>query len=280
LGLNGNMAEFNPEDEPEVRLAKASADLAASNLRRAKDLISRKVISTESFDQTQTEYELALQRYRQSKLLIQQAFAACQTAMTKLAILEKAVDDTTIRAPFDGWVAEKLVSVGEQISSGMQATKVVTLVRIDPLRLSLTVPQQDIGRIRQGQPVQFHVDSYPDRTFTASVRFIAPVVTSDTRSMVVEALAPNPDGLLRPGLFATAELELRDQALAVYAPSHAVQKTGEVGHVFVVRDGAAHEQIVALGAEEKGKVEILSGLTGKEILVVNPATVHDGDKVR
>jgi len=263
-----------------VRLAKASADLAASNLRRAKDLISRKVISTESFDQTQTEYELALQRYRQSKLLIQQAFAACQTAMTKLAILEKAVDDTTIRAPFDGWVAEKLVSVGEQISSGMQATKVVTLVRIDPLRLSLTVPQQSIGFVHPGQTVTFQVDSFPDRKFEAKVRYIAPVVTNDTRSMMVEAVVENPDGELCPGIFATAELELKKQKPGVFAPLRAVLKTGEVDRVFVVRDGIARDQVVALGAEEKGKVEIRSGLTGKEILVANPELVRDGDKVR
>ncbi len=158
--------------------------------------------------QTQTEYELATQRYRQSLFQIKQAYQVCRTAQIKLAILAKAVDDTTIRAPFDGWVAEKLVAVGEQISSGMQATKVVTLVRIDPLRLSLTVPQQDIGRMRPGQTVRFRVDSFPDRVFEARVRFIAPVVANDTRSMVVEAVAPNPDGALRPGVFATAELEL------------------------------------------------------------------------
>ena len=76
-----------------------------------------------------------LQRYRQALFQIRQVYQLCRTAQIKLAILEKAVADTTIRAPFDGWVAEKLVAVGEQISSGMQATKVVTLVRIDPLRL-------------------------------------------------------------------------------------------------------------------------------------------------
>ncbi len=183
-------------------------------------------------------------------------------------------------APFDGWVAEKLVAVGEQICSGMQATKVVTLVRINPLRLLLTVPQQDIGRIQPGQAVRFHVDSFPDRVFEAQVRLIAPVVTSDTRSMMVEAMAKNPDGALRPGLFATAELELKDQATAVLAPLEAVQRMGEVARVFVVRDGAAREQVVALGEQSGGKVEIRSGLTGKEILVAHPELVHDGDKVQ
>jgi RND family efflux transporter MFP subunit len=279
LGLDENTENFNAEDEPEVRLAKAAADLAASNLRRAKDMFAKKVISTEAFDQTQTEHELAVQRYRQALFQIKQAYQYCRTAQIKLAILKKAVDDTTIRAPFDGWVAEKLVAVGEQISAGMQATKVVTLVRIDPLRLLLTVPQQDIGRILPRQTVRFHVDSFPDRTFEAQVRFIAPVVTSDTRSMMVEAMAKNPEGVLRPGLFATAELELKDQALAVYSPSRAVERTGEVGRVFVVRDGVAREQIVALGDEIGGKMEIRAGLKGNETLVARPELVHDGDPV-
>jgi membrane fusion protein, multidrug efflux system len=280
LGLEGDLSHFIPEDEPEVRVAKASADLAASNLRRAEDLHVKKVISTEAFDQTQTEFELANQRYRQSLLQIRQVYQLCRTAQIKLAILEKAVADTTIRAPFDGWVAEKLVAVGEQISSGMQATKVVTLVRIDPLRLSLTVPQQSIGSIQPGQKVRFQVDSYPDRTFEGKVRYIAPVVTNDTRSMVVEALVSNPNGTLCPGLFATAELQLKEKGAEVFVPLSAVQKIGEVARVYVVRNGMACEQVVALGEAEQQRVAIKSGLTGEERLVARPELVHDGDAVR
>jgi len=280
LGLEGDLSEFNPENQPEVRLAKAAADLAAANLRRAQELYEKKVVSAESFDQTKTEHELAVQRYQQALLLIKQAFRACQTAEAKLAILRKAVDDTTIRAPFDGWVAEKHVAVGEQISSGMQATKVVTLVRIDPLRLSLTVPQQDVGRIEPGQTVRFRVDSYPDRMFEARVRFIAPVVMNDTRSMVVEAVAPNPNHELRPGMFVTAELELPRKQPCVLAPVSAVQRTGEVGRVYVVRDGVARAQIVALGESDGRRVEIRSGLAGGEMLVAQPDKVRDGDKVQ
>ena len=241
-------------------------------------MYAKKVISTEAFDQTQTDYELAAQRYRQALFQIKQAYAACRTAQIKLGILKKAVDDTTIRAPFAGWVAEKLVAVGEQVNSGMQSTKVVTLVRIDPLRLSLTVPQQEISRIEPGQTVRFHVDSFPDRTFEAKVRFIAPVVTNDTRSMVVEAVAPNPEGVLRPGLFATAELELQKQETAVFAPLGAVERMGEVARVFVVRDGVAREQVVALGEERRGRWKSAPAQR-QEILVARHEAVHDGDRV-
>jgi RND family efflux transporter MFP subunit len=278
LGLDdGDTSNFKPEDEPEVRLAKASADLAKSNLRRSKELIHKKVISTEAFDQTQTEYELALQRYRQALFQIKQAYQTCNTATAKLKILEKAVDDTTIRAPFDGWVAARLVSVGEQITSGPQSTKVVTLVRVNPLRLSLTVSQQDIARIQMGQTVRFHADCFPNRVFEARVKFITPVVSNDTRSMVVEAVVPNDNLELRPGVFATAELELPSQRTAVFAPSSAVQKAEDVARVFVVRDGAIREQVVGLGEVRGDKVEIRTGLSGRELLAAHPDRVHDGD---
>ena len=278
LGLNGNIENFDPEDQPEVRLAKASADLAATNLKRAKELIGKKVISDEAYDQAETEYELAHQRYRQALFLIKQAYATCRTAMAKLAILEKVVADTTIRAPFDGWVAEKLVAVGEQINSGAQATKVITLVRIDPLRVLLTVPQQDVASVKPGQQALFHVDSFPDRTFEAQVQFIAPVV-NDTRSMIVEALASNPDAVLRPGMFVTAEVQLGNERPSIYAPASAVRKDGEVGRVFIVRDGVARERVVALGERKGDKIEIRSGLTGNEMLVANPYRVKDGEGI-
>ena len=282
LGHRRRHAEkFNPEDEPEVRLAKASADLAASNLRRAKDLFAKKVISTEAFDQTQTEYELASQRYRQALFQIKQAYQACKTAQIKLAILEKAVADTTIRAPFDGWVAEKLVAVGEQISSGMQATKVVTLVRIDPLRLSLTVPQQDIGCDSAGPD-----GAVPRRQLSRShVRGHGAVhrAGGDQRHAVdgrrgrgAESGRRAAAGAVRHGGVGAC----RSSEPGVFVPLGAVQKMGEVARVFVVRDGVAREQVVALGEVEQGKVEIRSGLTGKEILVARPELVHDGDAVR
>ncbi len=280
LGFQQDDDSFDVENQPEVRLAKASLDLATANLKRTEELFAKKVISAEAIDQGRTESELALQRYRQTLHQMRQTYQSYRTALAKLAILEKAVADTTIRAPFDGWVAEKLLTVGEQVTAGFMNTALVTLVRVDPLRLSLTVPQQDIGHIRQGQTVRFQVDAFPGQTFTATVQYITPVVTNDTRSMVVEAVVPNPDGQLRPGLFATAQLELSDRKPEIYAPRTAVQKTGEVARVFVVRNGTAREQVVSLGAVKEDRIEIQSGLGGDERLVARPELVRDGDAIR
>ena len=158
--------------------------------------------------------------------------------------------------------------------------ELVTLVRIDPLRLSLTVPQQEIARVRAGQTVTFQTDAFPAKTFTGTVRYITPEVTSDNRSLCIEAIVRNPDAVLRPGLFVTAELQLERQRTEIRVPRAAVCNRGDVATVFVVRDGIAREQVVALGKAGQEGTEILSGLTGKELLVAQPRLVHDGDAVR
>jgi len=271
---------FVAEEQPEVKLAKANQNLANSRLQRAEALLPKDAISKDDYDQIKAEGECAAQRYRQALQQMKQAYQAYQTEVAKLAALRKTVADTTILAPFDGMIVEKNVAVGEQVTGGFIATKIVTLVRTNPLRLALTVPQQDIGQIQPGQKVTFVVDAFPDRVFQAEVRYISPVVTSDTRAMVVDATVPNLDGVLRPGLFATAEVELAAQQAEILVPAAAVQRLDEVARVFVVRDDVAHEQVVALGKAVQDKVEIRSGLTGRELLVARPELVRDGDRVR
>lgn len=270
---------FVAEDQPDVRLAKATLGLAASRLRRAEELLPQKAIAVDEYDQYRSEHETASQRYRQAILDTTQKYHAYRTNVVKLAALRKTVADTTIRAPFDGLVVEKNVAVGEQVTGGFIASKIVTLVRTNPLRIVLTVPQQSVGQITPGQKVAFQVDSFPGRTFQAEVRYISPVVTADTRSLMADAVVPNPDGLLRPGLFATAELQLAEQQAELLVPASAVQRLEEVARVFVVRDQIAREQVVALGRTVHDKVEVRSGLTGNELLVARPELVRDGDRV-
>jgi membrane fusion protein (multidrug efflux system) len=286
LGITDDGSSFDPLELPEVKLAKAVFEQAQRNLDRVQRLAEKKVVSQDTIEQAQTEYELALNRHLQALYQSRQAYQACKTAQVRAEILDKAVKDTTILAPFDGWVAEKLVDKGEQISAGMQATKVVTLVKINPLRLSLTVPQQSIAHVQKGQKVRFRVDAYPNREFVGTVQFVAPMVADNNRSMTIEAAVPNEikDGRpeLIPGLFVTAELKLQKTQPKVFAPLSAVQWTGEQGRVFVVRDGVAREQVVQIGEidRDSNKVEILSGLNGKETLVARPGQVRDGVPVR
>lgn len=271
---------FVAEEQPAVKLAEAAVALAASRKVRAEALLPKGAISTEEGEQQRSEFECALQRQRQSLQEVRQYYQAYQTAVARLAALKKAVTDATILAPFDGMIVEKNVAVGEQVTGGFIASKVVTMARINPLRVCLTVPQHSISQIQPGQKVLFYVDSYPGKAFEATVRYISPSVTADTRSLLVEAVAENTEGALRPGLFVTAELELQRQQMELLVPATAVQRTGEVAMVYVIRDGVACGQVVALGEEDHGKIAIRSGLTGTEELLARPELFHDGDQVR
>ena len=220
---------FVAEEQPAVKLAVATLALATSRKNRAETLAQKNAVSADECEQSRSECECAVQRHRQALQQVRQDHQAYLTAVSRLAASRKAVADATILAPFDGMVVEKHVAVGEQVTGGFIASKVITLGRINPLRVWVTVPQQSIGQVKQGQKLLFHVDSYPGKTFTAEVRYISPVVTSDTRSLLVEAVADNLDGALRPGLFVTAELELAEQQSEMWVPVAAVQRTGRGG---------------------------------------------------
>jgi RND family efflux transporter MFP subunit len=280
LALEDPDAPFDANDQPEVKLAKATCKLAVSRFERADALHKQKAISDDEFEQIRAEADCSEQRLQQAILQIKQTYQSYKTNVSKLAAMRKAVKDTSILAPFDGIVVEKHVALGEQVTGGFIASKVITVVKTSPLRISLTVPQQHIGRIVQDQKVTFQTDSFPDKSFTGKILHISPVVSSDTRSLLVEAVTPNTDGQLRPGLFVTAQIELPEQRTDLFVPLAAVQKMGDVARVYVVRDGGVHEQVVALGKAGDKRVEIISGLQGTERIVCNPEKVREGAQVR
>ena len=195
---------FDVERVPEVASARATSDLARTELERARTLHERLLVSRAEFDQRRAQAENAQRQYEAARNAAEQQRQALAAARARLALARKAVADTVVRAPFDGVVAERLVSVGDYVTRG---TKIASVMRVHPLRVELTVPAQYIATIGVGQAVTLVVDAYPDRTFTGSVRYISPGVRADSRALVVEAAVPNETGVLKPGLFVTARIE-------------------------------------------------------------------------
>jgi RND family efflux transporter MFP subunit len=267
---------YDPEKQPEVKAAKASLTLSEANYKRYSSLYLQNGVSKSDYDRMQNEYDLSAQRYQQAVHQAKQLYQSYQTALTRLTTLRKLVKDTAITAPFSGWVAEKYVSSGERVGEG---AKVINLVRINPLRLVLTVPQQYVSLIRPEQTVNFQVDSFPDKTFTAKVRYIAPSVEEDSRSLMVEAVADNKDKMLLPGLFATAELILEEKSVRLAVPEKAVQKQGEITKVYVLREGIAREQIISVEETDNYQVYITSGLDENDTVILSPESLKDGDRI-
>jgi membrane fusion protein (multidrug efflux system) len=269
---------FDVNDVPEVQNAKASYELAQSEFARIKSLLDQKVVSQSEYDQRRTQMEASRQQYEAAKNGAAQQYQSLQAARARVALARKAFTDTVVRAPFNGVVAQRLVSVGDYVTKGM---KIAIVVRVNPLRVQLTVPEQFISAISVGQPVGFVVDAYPGRQFEGRVKYIAPAVQADQRALTVEAIVPNPKGDLKPGLFATAQIEQHAKTPAVLVPAAAVQTSGGTSRVFVVNGDHVEERVVSIGQTVGDAIEITNGLkAGERVATTNVAKLVDGMKVK
>ena len=273
LGLVAD-APFDVVKVPEVQTAQAAYDLAKSDFNRIQSLLDQRVVSQAEFDQRRTQMEASRQQYESARNAAAQQYQALQAARARVTLAHKALSDTVVRAPFSGLVAERLVSVGDFVTSG---TKVAVVVRVNQLRVQLTVPEQFVAAVGVGQPVSFEVDAYPNRQFVGHVRYVSPALESNQRALTVEAVVPNPSRELKPGLFATARVELPKRTPGLLVPADAVRTTGGTSRVFVVADNRAQERIVTLGQTVDGLIEITTGLAaGERVATKNVAQLVDG----
>jgi RND family efflux transporter MFP subunit len=262
---------------PEVQNAKATYDLAQNEFNRIKSLLDQRVVSQSEFDQRRTQMEATRQQYEAARNGAAQQFQALRAARARVALAHKSLADTTVRAPFTGLVAERLVSTGDYVTKGM---KVAVVVRVNPLRVQLTVPEQFVSAIKVGAPVTFQVDAYPGREFTGTVRYISPALEASRRAMTIEAVVPNQSGDLKPGLFATARVEQPDKVPALMVPATAVQTQGGTSRVYVVNGDTVEERIVTIGQQIDTLVEVATGLkAGERVATKNVAQLFDGAKV-
>jgi RND family efflux transporter MFP subunit len=278
LGLAAGQA-FDPARVPDVLSAKASLDFAESDFNRIKALLDQKVVSQAEYDQKLTQVNSARQQYQLAQNLAQQSYRSLQAARARVDLARKASADTVVRAPFSGIVAERLVGTGDYVSRG---TKVATVVRIDPVRVEMTVPEQYLSQVATGQAVRLTVDAYPNEVFPAKVRFVSPALKSDQRALTVEAVAPNADGRLKPGLFATALLQQPSPAPALLVPATAVETVAGTSRVYVVAGAQkVEERIVTVGEKVGDAIELTSGVKAAETVAANPrGKLSDGVRVQ
>jgi multidrug resistance efflux pump len=191
LGPNG---QFSASDVPEVRAARqnyeaaeAQARFAETNARRYASLVETGDVSRAVYDQARTQadtaraqanaarqqMEVAINVARQNNAGIAQAQAGLEAARSQAALAQKAVADTLVRAPFAGYVSDRPVAVGEYVTP---ASKVVTLLKTNPIKLRLQLPEADASRVRVGATVAASVTAYPDRPFTGQVTMIDPAI--------------------------------------------------------------------------------------------------------
>lgn len=299
VGYSGT-GTFNPEAVPEVasahaayQSALASAKLAAADARRYKNLVESGDVSQSAYEKFSTQQETAeaaansaRKQYEAQVNAAQQSYRAIEAAQASLAASEsqyaqaqKGLEDTNIRAPFDGFITDRPVSVGQWLGTN---SKVVTLVRISTVKLRLQVPEQQAAMVKKGMSVTARVAAYQNRDFTGKIIAVVPSVDSNSRAFIAEAGFDNPKAELHPGMFSNAKLMLQGSERAVFVPSKAVfyDNTTDANHIYSVVNGVAHLNVVLKGDTDGDQVRVLSGLEGNEMIVVdNLTSVYDGERI-
>jgi RND family efflux transporter MFP subunit len=264
-----------------ARLDTRAASLSAAEARAQVD-------STRAQEeQARTECD----RYEQLKakgaitdLEYQQKITQCRTlplsvqaASARAALAAQNVGDGLIRAPFAGVVTERFVEVGQFLR---QDSRVVTIVSVDPLRLQIAVPEAQVASVKEGADVSFSVAAYPERRFAGKVRFVSGALRSTTRDLIAEAVVPNAERLLLPGMFADVALVIGQERLPS-VPARAVVQQDEQARVFTVLAGRLEERVVALGPKLGERVAVTKGVREQEQVVVSDlAGLSNGQRVR
>jgi RND family efflux transporter MFP subunit len=261
--------------EASLKLAESQNTLAQTTAQRYASLLATGDVSSTVADQARTGAETSVQNVNTARATVAQARA-------QLALAEKAVEDVAVVAPFSGYISQRRVSLGEYVQP---STPVVTLLKIDPLRLRLTIPGVQAGQIRVGQSVTATVDAFPEQSFTGKVTAIGPSISAESRSFVVEARVPNPDALLKPGMFAVATVDQGRTVKTMLVPRRAVIEDANTNsyRVFIVdKEGKARLRVVQLAARELGdNTRILSGIQPNDrVATSNLAQLYDGAEVK
>ncbi len=250
--------------------AKAQAEGARTSLQLAKN-------ECERIDKLFKSGAIAGVEYDRQKGVCETAQFSAESADARYQMAQKGIADSAVRAPFAGMIAEKMVSAGEYVQP---STKVARVVAIDPLRLELTVPESSVALLRKGLAVTFHVAAFADTAFHGEIRYLGPSLRATSRDLLVEAVLPNADKKLRPGMFATAEVDLGERP-ALTMPKTAVRNDGSLRRAFFVVAGRAEERLVKLGEEKGDLVVVEQGAhAGDKVIVPLTPDVIDGARIQ
>jgi RND family efflux transporter MFP subunit len=274
LGLspNGEETTVDPENTSLVRQSRAVRDEARLTRDRVNTFVERGISSRADLDAAEAQLEVAEGKYQDALEEIRNREAVLAQRQSELSLARQALEDTLLRSPIDGAVRERQVTVGEFRSTG---TPVLTIVRTDPLRLRVAVPERAATALRTGQAVRVRIEG-DDASYEGKLVRLGAAIEEDNRTLPVEAAVANPHGALRPGMFASAEIIVDRADEAVVVPTDAIVTFAGVQKVLVVQDGKAVEQRVRTGRRDGGRVEIIEGVKAGDVVIVKPGDIVDG----
>jgi RND family efflux transporter MFP subunit len=267
--------------------ARVALEEGRINLERTRQLFERELIPARDLDSARTQYESMLAQHQaaevemsqypdrvrvaEAQVLSDQSAVRVSEAEVKqreatLGLARKKLGDAVLRAPITGAIAKRHVNVGEYLREN---TPVFTIVALDPVKYSGTIPERFAPDVRPGQALQLSVEAYGGRTFTGQITRVAPAVDVQTRTIELEGKVPNGDGKLRPGFFTRGVVITGRDAAAVFAPADAVAYLAGITKVFVVGNGKVEERLIKTGPRQGNLVEITSGVKAGEVVATS-----------
>jgi RND family efflux transporter MFP subunit len=267
LGMSDEESQPLPDDQiAAIRTAAANLEDARTQNQRAEQLSARGLLAGAEVEATRTKLKVAEAGYESAVETVRSLKASLQDRRAAYQLAQKKLNDAVIRAPIAGAVSERLVQPGEFIK---EDTPVITLVQMDPLKVSTAAQEKYAGVIKPGMPIQFSVESYPNDMFRGRIVSVSPAVDQSTRTFAVEAELPNPDHRLKPGFFAKGVILTHVDAGVIAAPDDAVSTLAGVSTAFVVENGKVRPQTVTIGVHQGTLIEIVDGLRGGETLATS-----------
>ncbi len=262
--------------------AKTTREQLARDLQRAKDLLVRNLEAARTVEDLTSQVAAADARIGVQEAQVQSATAAIAYARANL-------ENTSIRAPFDGTVLRKDAEVGEVVApvatgGGLTRGAVVTMADLQTLEVEVDVNEAYIAQIQSGQPTRIVLDAYPTASFAGEVRQIVPTADRQRATVQVKVTIVDKDPRILPEMGARVDFltAAADSAapMRIFVPADAVASDGGRTIVWVVRDGAVSRTLVEAGPVSGGRREVRSGLSGGENIVIDPPlTLKQGDKV-
>jgi multidrug efflux pump subunit AcrA (membrane-fusion protein) len=262
---------------PEVVSAAAELADARQRLDRAKSLAARSILSKSDLDDAQTKYDTAAAAHDQALASARELRADIEAKSSALRLAERDLRDAIIRAPFDGFVAERIVSLGQYVQP---QAPVMRLVQLHPLKVTAEVPEKFAPWMQTGRELTVRVDAFPSEAFKGQIVRISPSVNLKSRAFAIEGEVPNQDARLKPGTFARLDISTDHVDRAITIPAAAVQSRYGTNRVFIVTNGALQGREVVLGDRLGDRVEVSSGLdAGATVVAADVEQLADGMKV-
>ena len=285
-----------------VKRAAADYESAKSELSRIERLagtqaINEKVVeemrnkfraADAARDETAAKVESAEAGVKESEAKLDKARADTQAAAARIAVadaerqrIETLLQYTKIYSPFDGVVFQRAVDTGHFIPATGTSKPLFVVMRTDPVRVFVDVREQDASAIKRGNQARVHVQALGGQEFDGSVTRASWALDETSRTLRAEIDVPNPDGTLRPRMYAYGTIVLDEHPDALVVPTTAVAAEGDTKYCSCVVNGKIARKTVTVGLDDGTHAEILSGLTENDTVVkANAASFKDGQAVQ